>query len=135
MAEEGSGDFSYADDAELVEQFVTWTTDAVGELKAIVAELDGTELKSDDKAARIYDLTHNIKGMGGSFDFPLMTFAGGSLCSYIKGLPENKSLSSKVIDAHVKVFDVVLAHKIQGDGGEKGVALQKRLTAIISEES
>lgn len=134
MAEEESGDFSYADDAELVAQFVTWTTDAVKELKAIVADLNGSELKSDDKAARIYDLTHNIKGMGGSFDFPLMTFAGGSLCSYIKDLPESKNLSAKIIDAHVKVFDVVLAHKIQGDGGEKGVALQNRLKAIISED-
>ncbi len=82
MPEEESGDFSYADDAELVEQFVTWTTDAVDELKAIVADLDGSELKSDDKAARIYDLTH----------------------------------------------------KIQGDGGEKGMALQNRLKAIISED-
>jgi len=134
MPEEESGDFSYADDAELVEQFVTWTTDAVNELKAIVTELDGSELKSDEKAARIYDLTHNIKGMGGSFDFPLMTFAGGSLCSYIKDLDADKNLSARIIDAHVKVFDVVLAHKIQGDGGEKGVALQNRLKAIISEE-
>lgn len=134
MSDEESGDFSYADDAELVEQFVTWTTDAVSELKTIVAELDGSELKSNDKAARIYDLTHNIKGMGGSFDFPLMTYAGGSLCSYIKDLAADKSLSARVIDAHVKVFDVVLAHKIQGDGGEKGVALQNRLKAIISEE-
>ncbi len=134
MPEEESGDFSYADDAELVEQFVTWTTDAVNELKTIVTELDGSEVKSDEKAARIYDLTHNIKGMGGSFDFPLMTFAGGSLCSYIKDLSDDKNLSARVIDAHVKVFDVVLAHKIQGDGGEKGVALQNRLMAIISEE-
>lgn len=134
MPEEESGDFSYADDAELVEQFVTWTTDAVDELKAIVADLDGSELKSDDKAVRIYDLTHNIKGMGGSFDFPLMTFAGGSLCAYIKNLSESKTLSIKVIDAHVKVFDVVLAHKIQGDGGEKGMTLQNRLKAIISED-
>lgn len=135
MVEEGSDDFSYADDAELVEQFVNWTTDAVAELKAIVADLDGSEVKSDEKAARIYDLTHNIKGMGGSFDFPLMTFAGGSLCSYIKGLPADKTLSARVIEAHVKVFDVVLAHKIQGDGGEKGVALQNRLTAIIGEDT
>jgi len=135
MPEEESGDFSYADDAELVEQFVTWTTDAVDELKAIVADLDGTESGSDEKAARIYDLTHNIKGMGGSFDFPLMTFAGSSLCSYIKSVAEGKTLSAKVIDAHVKVFDVVLAHKIQGDGGEKGVALQNRLKSIISENS
>lgn len=135
MVEDGSDDFSYADDAELVEQFVTWTTDAVNELKDIVAVLDGSELKSDEKSARIYDLTHNIKGMRGSFDFPLMTFAGGSLCSYIKGLPDNKSLSPTVVEVHVKVFDVVLSHKIQGDGGEKGVALQNRLTAIVGEQS
>lgn len=130
-----SGDFSYADDAELVEQFVTWTSDAVNELKGIVDSLSGDELKTDEKADRIYDLTHNIKGMGGSFDFPLMTSSGSSLCSYIKGLPADKALSRKVVDAHVRVFEVVLEHKIQGDGGEKGKILQSRLASIISEES
>ncbi len=132
---EDSNDFSYADDAELVEQFVTWTSEAVDELKEIVENLTGQELKSDEKSDRIYDLTHNIKGMGGSFDFPLMTSAGTSLCSYIKSLPEGKPLSHKVVDAHVRVFQVVLEHKIQGDGGEKGKALQSRLATIISEES
>lgn len=129
------GDFSYADDAELVEQFVTWTTDAVNELKEIVSEMSGSESSSGDKAARIYDLTHNIKGMGGSFDFPIMTHAGGSLCGYIKSLGDNGQLSLKVIDAHVRVFEVVLQHKIQGDGGEKGRALESRLANIISENT
>ena len=130
-----SGDFSYADDPELVEQFVSWTSDAVNELKEIVNGLSDTELKSDEKAVRIYDLTHNIKGMGGSFNFPLMTNAGGSLCAYIKGLPDNKALSKKVVDAHVRVFEVVLEHKIQGDGGEKGRALESRLATLVREES
>lgn len=135
MSDAGSEDFSYAEDEELVGQFVSWTTDAVAELKALVQELDGTETNTAEKAARIYDLTHNIKGMGSSFDFPLMTNAGTSLCSYIKGLPDGATLSSRVIEAHVRVFEVVLNHKIQGDGGEKGRALQDRLAAIIREES
>lgn len=131
----GEGEFSYADDAELVEQFVSWTSDAVAELKDIVASLSGTEDKSDEKADRIYDLTHNIKGMGSSFDFPIMTNAGSSLCAYVKNLPEGAPLSVKVVEAHVRVFEVVLDNKIQGDGGDKGKALQSRLATIISEES
>ena len=131
----GDGDFSYADDAELVEQFVSWTSEAVAELKDIVAGLTGQELKSDAKSDRIYDLTHNIKGMGGSFDFPLMTSAGSSLCNYIKNLDDGATVSPKVVEAHVRVFEVVLEHKIQGDGGEKGKALQTRLASIIAEEA
>lgn len=132
---QGDGDFSYADDEELVEQFVSWTSEAVEELKGIVTELSGQELKTDAKSDRIYDLTHNIKGMGGSFNFPLMTTAGSSLCNYIKNLGDGVTVSRKVVEAHVRVFEVVLQHKIQGDGGEKGQALQTRLTNIIAEET
>lgn len=132
---QGDGDFSYADDEELVEQFVSWTSEAVAELKDIVADLSDQEMKSDAKSDRIYDLTHNIKGMGSSFDFPLMTSAGSSLCNYIKNLENGSALSRKVVEAHVRVFEVVLEHKIQGDGGEKGKALQTRLANIIAEEA
>lgn len=133
MADEG--DFSYADDPELVEQFVNWTTEAVEELKAIAGDLSDSEGKNSDTATRIYDLTHNIKGMGASFDFLLMTDTGASLCNYIKGLPEDDVLSKHVVQAHVRVFDVVLEHKIHGSGGEKGAALIARLNAIINEAS
>ena len=126
-------DFSYADDPELIEQFVGWTSEAVEELKTLAESLSGDELKADPSAARIYDLTHNIKGMGSSFNFPLMTHAGTSLCSYIKSREDAEPLSKRVVDAHVKVLDVVLSNKIQGTGGEKGEAIQQRLAAIITE--
>ena len=129
------GDFSYADDPELVAQFVNWTTEAVTELREITNALTGDEVRSEEKADRIYDLTHNIKGMGASFDFPIMTHAGSSLCTYLKDLGADQKVSRKVVDAHVRVFEVVLEHQIQGDGGEKGAALQARLAAIIGEES
>ena len=131
----GDGDFSYADDAELVAQFVSWTTDAVTELRGIADTLTGDEVRTDSQSDRIYDLTHNIKGMGASFNFPLMTHAGSSLCTYLKDLAPDQKVSQKVVDAHVRVFEVVLEHQIQGDGGEKGSALQARLAAIIGEES
>lgn len=134
MAATEDEDFSYADDPELIDQFVTWTSEAVDELKEISTSLPEDEPKSGPTANRIYDLTHNIKGMGASFNFPLMTNTGSLLCNYLKTLPEDRSVSRRVVEAHVKVFDVVLSNKIQGDGGEKGDALMRRLTTIIEED-
>jgi chemotaxis protein histidine kinase CheA len=135
MAAPEEDDFSYADDPELIDQFVTWTGEAVDELKEISSSLSESETKSGEVANRIYDLTHNIKGMGASFNFPLMTNTGSLLCNYIKVLPEGQPVSRRVVEAHVKVFDVVLSNKIQGDGGAKGDALMHRLAKIIEEEA
>lgn len=128
-------DFSYADDPELIEQFVGWTSEAVEELKILVENFPEAEFKTGTSATRIYDLTHNIKGMGASFNFPLMSHTGTSLCAYIKSRSDAEPLSKRVVEAHVKVFDVVLSNKIQGDGGEKGEAIQQRLAAIVAEEA
>ncbi|TNE67096.1 MAG: hypothetical protein EP335_01845 [Alphaproteobacteria bacterium] len=134
MSDDTDSDFSYADDEELVGQFLSWTEGALKELREIVDTLGDDAPKAGPAAERIYDLSHNIKGMGASFNYSLMTSAGTSLCAYIKGLPDGASLSKRVVDAHVRVYEVVLEHRIRGDGGERGQALVTRLGAIIAEE-
>ncbi|WP_417456124.1 hypothetical protein [Kordiimonas sp.] len=126
------GDYSYADDQELVDQFLTWTSDAVKELREIVTEMEETGA-DQSKADRVYDISHNIKGMGASFNFGLMTTVGTSLCRYIKTAGDGAS--ARGVGAHVRIFEVVLENKITGEGGEKGEALVKRLAEIVSEES
>ncbi len=125
-------DFSYADDEELVSQFVAWTSDAVAEMREISDSLPVHSDSKSEHADRLYDLSHNIKGMGASFNFLLMTEVGSSLCVYIKKL--EGQMSQRVIAAHIRIFEVVLANKITGNGGEKGNALLDRLAEIITEE-
>ncbi|WP_417450346.1 Hpt domain-containing protein [Kordiimonas sp.] len=126
-------DYSYAEDKELVDQFLSWTADAVKELRELTDSLDGSEGPESSAADRIYDLAHNVKGMGSSFNYDLMTTVGTSLCRYIKNGGDR--LRPRAIDAHVRILEVVLENKIRGDGGEKGQALEKRLNEIIVEES
>lgn len=125
--------FSYADDEELVGQFLEWTGNALVEMREIVDAMPERDSADGDAATRLYDLSHNIKGMGSSFDFELMTTIGTSLCAYIKKL--EGEMSRRVVDAHVRAFEVIIANKIKGNGGEKGAALESRLTTIIAEEA
>lgn len=124
--------YSYADDQELVDQFIGWTSGAVGEMREITDALEEQIANTSEQSDRLYDLAHNIKGMGSSFNFALMTSVGQSLCAYIK--KSEAMISRRAIEAHVRIFEVVLEHKITGDGGDKGAALMDRLNGIILEE-
>ncbi len=135
MKTDGDSNVSYSDDDELVEQFVEWTSDAVVELRHIVSGLQAPALRGDKMINRLYDLTHNIKGMGASFNFDLMTAVGTSLCGYLKNIEATKPVSLRVLGAHVRTFEVVLEHRVTGDGGAQGEALKLRLHTIVQEES
>jgi len=128
-------EISYSDDDDLVAQFVDWTSEAVVELRQIVDNFEEPTSRGADEVNRLYDLVHNIKGMGSSFKFELMTTAGTGLCGYLKTLDSTQPVSKRILEAHIRAFEVVLAHRITGNGGEQGEALKQRLQAIVLEES
>ena len=135
MAEDSTNNVSYSDDAELLSHFLTWTSDAVIEMREIVEALPSEAARGDRPTSRFYDLTHNIKGMGSSFDFDLMTAIGVSMCGYFKGIPDGGPVNKRILESHVRAFEVVLENRIKGNGGEQGIALRHRLDAIIIEET
>ncbi|UTW55638.1 hypothetical protein [Kordiimonas sp. SCSIO 12610] len=124
----------FADD-ELFNQYLNWTADAIKDMKALFDSFDAMADKMSEMSDQFYSLSHNIKGMGGSFNFILMTEVGTSLCTYLKAKNAESPLSKKVLNAHIRAFEVVLNNRILGDGGDKGRALLSRLSDIVSEES
>jgi len=129
------GGISYSDDEDIAGQFVTWTGEALQELRQLVDDMAVDAIRGGTEVMRVYDLVHNIKGMGASFDFQLMTAVGASLCGYIKPLDTEAAVSKRILDAHIRAFEVVYSNRITGDGGPQGAALTARLGAIIQEES
>lgn len=131
----GSEDIVFEEDAGLLADFLSWTENAVVEMREVADDLPEKVERGDPNVQRIYDLTHNIKGMGSSFGFNLLTSVGVSLCGYLKGMDGEILVSKRVFTSHIRAFEVILEHKIKGDGGAQGVALTQRLEAIIQEES
>jgi chemotaxis protein histidine kinase CheA len=77
-----------------------------------------------------FDLTHQIKSMGGTFDFDLVSDIAASLCELLQDL-QSRPVSAKARDAverHIAALELVEAKKLRGDGGPFGRQLVTGLT-------
>lgn len=118
--------------SEFMGQYIDYTAEALDQLFALHADMD----EADDPTGRIDDLhalAHNIKGMGSSFGFLLMTETGASLCDYLRGLGEAQAASSDIVKTHLDAMRLILDNKITGDGGEAGAGLIERLKEKVAE--
>lgn len=121
---------SIADDSdeELTTYYLEWTEEAIQDLSALIATVPGSV--EADTSKRIYEISHNIKGMGTSFGFPLMTEAGRSMCLYLRTRGDD-ALHRPVLDAHLKSFKIILSKRMMGDGGDLGKDLIGRLNQLV----
>ena len=127
-----SSDASYAEDDELTAQYVEWTTSALDRLKELDEILINSNGKELGAAREVYELSHNIKGLGTSFGFDLMTDIGSNLCKYLQNLDGKTEVDALAISAHIKSFIVVMENRILGDGSDQGKAVMSRLYDLTS---
>lgn len=93
---------------ELVQSYQTWTADAVSRLRGIAADWRDGRCPAEQARQSAYEIVHNIKGMGSSFEHPLMTEAGRSLCAYLR-LKSGAEIELAVIERHIDSFERILA--------------------------
>lgn len=118
---------------ELEETYVQWTTEALGTIRSLIETLGEGADDADPLLDEIYGISHNIKGMGTSFGYPLMTDIGTSLCSYLRHVKNDRlEVSHDALDVHLKAMDTVFGNRIRGDGGASGKRLNERLASVVA---
>ena len=120
---------------------------AVGSLSAEFAALLATEiaklggLQAQGAAATparrleiakaIFEITHDLRGQAGTFDYSLITRIGSSLCRFIENLTACDERSYEVIRVHIEAMDAVLHNALHGDGGPLGQAIAGGLETAV----
>lgn len=118
---------------ELEETYVQWTTEALDTIRSLIKGLDEDAGDTAALLDEIYGISHNIKGMGTSFGYPLMTDIGTSLCSYLRHIKNNQlEVSHDALDVHFKAMETVFGNRIRGDGGASGKRLNERLASVVA---
>jgi len=102
---------------ELEQEYIGEAQDELAELSASVAlaqTLEGPE--RGEAINRIFRLSHDLRGVAGSFDYPLVTRIGSSLCDMIENKDTVDPLELTVMGLHVGAMKAIMSNRITGDG-------------------
>ena len=117
------------------------TVDRLKEVYLEAANRDVTSLEKElsrilddvgrwpDACVEMRKVTHDIKGQGASFGYPLMSDVGASLSRLLKNIERIDAPSLTLVVDHVKALRRVLAEDIEGTGGAFGEELAESLLA------
>lgn len=117
--------------ADSADAFSKEVIDKLREMRQQVKRAEEDQISRIFIMSTIAELAFDIKGMGGTFGYPLLSHLAKSLKDFIEklGLPNEAQL--EVISIHVDAMYVVLAQGIQDQGGKTEKALLDSLQAAV----
>ena len=117
--------------AELRQVYLEAVQQDVADLEALIEKALADSAGWSETCLEMRRITHNVKGQGSSFGYPLMTAVGNSLSVLLKKTETPEAGVLKLANAHIASLRLVLTQDIQGSGGAQGAELTKRLTALV----
>ncbi len=78
----------------------------------------------------MFDMSHSIRGEGGSFGFPLVSVVGDSLCKFIEGKTDLTAQELEVVKVHILAMRAVFRQNLKGAQPKLEHELRQLLTLL-----
>lgn len=120
---------------EMVEDYPDWIKSLIDKLANEHRRAVDTPQERRGQFEKIRRIAHDMKGQGGTFNYPLITEFADSLYNFTgpsAGMTDNHV---EIIKAHIDSMRVVGNERLKGDGGERGQALKLGLKQAIDKYS
>ena len=133
----GGGRFSLDADAvaraeaalkSLSGQFSQWMQDELDKLDAARADVRAKGL-TPEASEVLYMRAHDLKGLGATYEFPLVTRLAASLCKLIDNPATRDKAPLLLVDAHIDAIKAAVRDDIRTDEHPVGKALANELEA------
>jgi len=114
--------------------FAQWLNDEV-------VKLDGARLRVKNEGQNVetmeflYLRCHDLKGLGATYGFPLVTRFSASLCKLIDDKEKRVNAPMNLIDAHIDAIKAAVRNEIKTDEHPVGRALIAELEKTVTELS
>lgn len=86
-----------------------------------------------ETAEALYFRAHDLKGLGTTYQYPLVTRIAGSLCRMMDDPAKRMAAPLAVLDAHIDAIRAVVRDEIQTDDHPVGRSLAEALEARVAE--
>lgn len=118
--------------SSLSDQFDNWLDDEVNKLEK-AQETIRSEGLTEKNAEQLYFRCHDLKGLGTTYGYPLITRIAGSVCKMLDDETIRMQSPRVLIDAHVDAIRAVVRGKIKAENHPVGVTLAETLEARVKE--
>lgn len=115
----------------LGDQFNDLALDEIDKLSTLLKEAEANREERPQIVRNIFMVVHDLRGQGATFDYPLLTRIGSSLCTFTENLDDSGDKELQVIAVHVDALKAVMTHRISGDGGPVGREIAKGLEIAV----
>ncbi|MCZ8086414.1 MAG: Hpt domain-containing protein [Brevundimonas sp.] len=113
-------------------QFGDWLQDEMDKLEAARAAIQA-EGYTSTTAECLYFRAHDLKGLGSTYQYPLVTRLAASLCRMLDRPEQRMAAPMPLVDAHVEAIRAVVRDKIKTDEHPVGRALVEELERRVTE--
>ena len=112
-------------------QFGQWLQDEIAKLDAAQAAIR-TEGLNATTAEGLYFRAHDLKGLGTTYQYPLVTRLAGSLCKLLDDPAKRIHAPERLLHAHIDAIKAVVRDEIQTDDHPTGRVLAETLEAEVA---
>lgn len=113
-------------------QFGQWLQDEIVKLDKAQTDIRGQGYNAQTAEA-LYFRAHDLKGLGATYQYPLVTRLAGSLCRMMDDPAKRMAAPLPLIDAHIDAIKAVVRDQIQTDDHPVGRALAESLEAGVAD--
>jgi hypothetical protein len=112
--------------------FAQWLNDEIVKLEAARQEVRAQGL-TPATVETLYLRAHDLKGLGATYEFPLITRLAGSLCKLIDDPATRLSAPMFLVDAHIDAIKACVRDDIKVDTHPVGKVLAAELEGRVTE--
>lgn len=113
-------------------QFGQWLQDEIVKLDKAQADIRA-EGYNEKTAETLYFRAHDLKGLGTTYQYPLVTRLAGSLCKIMDDPAKRMAAPILLIDAHIDAIKAVVRDQIQTEDHPTGRILADALEARVAD--
>jgi len=85
---------------------------------------------TEEHVLTMYNLSHEARGQGGSFGFPLITLIADSLCKFLDGRGGLTTMDLEIVRIHILALKAVFRQNLKGDCGALSREIPNLLLAL-----
>lgn len=113
-------------------QFGQWLQDELVKLDQAQADIRASGYNATTAEA-LYFRAHDLKGLGSTYQYPLVTRLAGSLCKMMDDPAKRMAAPMVLLDAHIDAIKAVVRDGIQTDDHPVGKILAETLESRVSD--